>query len=46
MEVNRYLRLLDHEKIVSEMNIKKEIKRYEEEIELKDKRYRLLLEEY
>ena len=28
------------------MNLKSEIKKYEEEIELKDRRYKLLLEEY
>ena len=28
------------------MNLRSEIKKYEEEIELKDKRYQLLLEEY
>ena len=28
LEVNRLMRLVDHEKIVSEMNIKKEIKKY------------------
>lgn len=46
MEVNRLLRMVDHEKAVSEMNTKRQIKRLEEEIELKDKRYKLLLEEY
>lgn len=46
LQINRLMRIMDHEKIVAEMNLKSEIKKYQEEIELKDHRYRLLLEEY
>lgn len=46
MEINRLLRQMEHEKIVSEMNFKNSINKFEEEISLKDKRYKLLLEEY
>lgn len=46
LEINRLLKLIDHDKYTTQFNSQNMMKKYEEEIELKDRRYRLLLEEY
>ena len=43
LEINRLLKLIDHDKYTTQFNSQNMMKKYEEEIELKDRRYRLLL---
>ena len=44
-EINRLMRQIEHRGAVAEQDLKITIKRLEEEIEVKDKRYMLLLEQ-
>lgn len=45
-ELNRVQRQIEHQNVVNELNIKSLIKKFEDEIEIKDRRYMLLVSEY
>ena len=44
--MNRVQRQIEHQNVVNELNIKSLIKKFEDEIEIKDRRYMLLVSEY